>query len=158
MAKVTAEESAKTRHRITQAVIHCLLDPHIGFEKMTYTRLQHMTGLSRGGILNHFHKKDHFLTTLDLGQEIFASLIAPLDLTSSERLAASFGRAIQQPRFKAIIQLLISNNSQHYAKQQAQLGWHQLEHHIESQLGKQTKEDVLPRLLGKGINQFIFQQ
>ena len=149
MAKVTPEEALKTRQRILDAVVQCLLDPQIGYDKMTYTRLQAMTGISRGGILNHFGKKEHFLAALD--GKVFNTVLKELDLSSRDAFRASFEVAMTQPTFNAVIQLLLSNASHHVATEQAKQAWHDLETLIEQQLGAEAKDDDLPRLLGRSF-------
>ncbi|MCW8328776.1 TetR/AcrR family transcriptional regulator [Photobacterium sp. SDRW27] len=150
MAKVTSKESQKTRQKIIDAVITCLLDPQLGYEKMTYTRLQTMTGISRGGILNHFKKKVDFLNALD--GEIFDTVLTSLDLSNRESFTHSFEQAITQPKFRAVLQLLIGNISHHTAIAKAKQNWQELEDLIEQKLGKEAKEYDLPRLLGKSFN------
>ena len=95
MAKVTPEEALKTRQCILDAVVQCLLDPQIGYDKMTYTRLQAMTGISRGGILNHFGKKEHFLAALD--GEVFNTALKELNLSSRNAFRVSFEQAMARP-------------------------------------------------------------
>ena len=149
MAKVTPEQALKTRQRILDAVIQCLLDPQIGYEKMTYTRLQTMTGISRGGILNHFGKKAAFISALD--GTIFNTVLNELDLSSREAFNASFEVAITRPSFHAVLQLLISNASHHVAIGHAKQAWLELEQLIEEKLGAEAKNDDLPRLLGRSF-------
>ncbi|MGR5065744.1 TetR/AcrR family transcriptional regulator [Photobacterium sp. DNB22_13_2] len=149
MAKVTPEEALKTRQRILQAVIQCLLDPQVGYDKMTYTRLQTMTGISRGGILNHFNKKEHFLAALD--GKVFNTVFNELDLSSREAFSASFEVAMTHPTFNAVIQLLLNNTSHHIATEQARQAWWDLEKLIEETFGTEVKENDLPRLLGRSF-------
>ncbi|AJR05117.1 TetR/AcrR family transcriptional regulator [Photobacterium gaetbulicola] len=149
MAKVTPEEALKTRQRILDAVIQCLLDPQVGYEKMTYTRLQTMTGISRGGILNHFGKKEHFLLALD--GRIFNTVLNELDLSSRDAFSSSFESALARPTFNAVMQLLLNNASHHVAIEYAKQAWRDLEDLIEEKLGAEVKENDLPRLLGRSI-------
>ena len=149
MAKVTPEQALRTRQRILDAVIQCLLDPQVGYDKMTYTRLQAMTGISRGGILNHFGKKEQFISALD--GEIFDTVLDELDLSSREAFNASFEIAMTRPTFHAVLQLLISNASHHVAIGHAKRTWLELEKLIEEKLGNEAKEEDLPRLLGRSF-------
>ena len=149
MAKVTPEEALKTRQRILDAVIQCLLDPQVGYEKMTYTRLQTMTGISRGGILNHFGKKAEFISALD--GTIVNTVLNELNLSSRDAFNASFEVAMTRPNFHAVLQLLISNASHHVAIGHAKAAWLELEDLIEQKLGIEAKEEDLPRLLGRSF-------
>ncbi|MGF1735284.1 hypothetical protein [Photobacterium satsumensis] len=149
MAKVTPEVALKTRQRILEAAIQCLLDPQVGYDKMTYTRLQSMTGISRGGILNHFSKKEHFLSALD--GKVFNTVLDELNLSSREAFITSFETAMTRPTFNAVIQLLLNNASHHIAIEQAKQAWRELEDLIEEKLGTEAKENDLPRLLGRSF-------
>ncbi|ELR65951.1 Transcriptional regulator [Photobacterium marinum] len=153
MARVTPEESQKTRQKITDAVISCLLDPQIGYEKMTYSRIQSITGLSRGGILNHFNKKEEFLSVLD--GKLFDTILTSLDFSSREAFIESFEAANQKPEFKAVLLLLITNLSCDITSQKALESWIKLEQLIEDKLGTPVKEYDLPRLLGRSCSMIV---
>ncbi|OAN10838.1 hypothetical protein A3K86_17750 [Photobacterium jeanii] len=156
MARVTRSEAERTKQKILQAVTHCLLDPSIGFDKMTYTRLQEMTGLSRGGILNHFNKKADFLIALD--HDFHLCLLSPLDFSSRDAFIHSFELALQQREFRTILILMIRHIAQGAPNIIAERTWLLMATKIKTELGETVLEEDLPRLLGKVCTLLLNEQ
>lgn len=103
MPKRSKEDTEITIQKIMDAVVDQLL--RLGYDRMSYTTLSQLTGVSRTGISHHFPKKTDFTAALDA--RIFKMFVEHLRFDKGlATFSDSWMTALENAEFVAILKLL----------------------------------------------------
>ncbi|CAH0992000.1 hypothetical protein SIN8267_02115 [Sinobacterium norvegicum] len=155
MARKSAAEAARTKQKITDAIIQLTI--HEGFEVLSYTRLSKETGVSRSGIANHFPDKRSMVEVFQ-GQ-IFTIFTRYLDMTTVESFQHSWMNSLASDEFRNIILLVfvhMGTSANPAMNVKAVMGVNRLTGFVEGSLGQPGVAE-LESLLGRTLLSVIMR-
>ncbi|SHI14695.1 TetR family transcriptional regulator [Ferrimonas marina] len=146
MARISAAQREENLARYRQGVVELFWQ--VGWDELTYGRLSEHLGVRSSTLQAYFPNREAFGDCLK--GKVFPVFIGFLDLSSRQGLVSSWTQALEEPRFRMVLELLLGNLVGKYPTDLGRQGLARLNTLLTEQLGEAAQQD-LELLLGRSV-------